>query len=98
MVTRVTDPVTQVGSLPYAYGGVRERTDGATHPVRLCDPVLVCSHCGSDRLIPLTFPPPWRAGRFLRQLEADSRPMIKCIRCGERTYVSVKIHRSLSEE
>jgi hypothetical protein len=56
--------------------------------------VVVCSKCGSDRLIPLTFPSP------LGKDKADlpRRPVAKCAVCGERTYVSFRIHRSLSSD
>jgi hypothetical protein len=62
----------------------------------MCD-LILCPACGSDRLIPLSFGPPWRNDRFLGQPEADLRPVIKCIRCGERSYVSIKVHKALSE-
>jgi hypothetical protein len=58
--------------------------------------MILCPHCGSDRVIPLSFAPPWRHEHFLGQPEAEPRPIIKCIRCGERSYVSINVHRGLS--
>jgi hypothetical protein len=60
--------------------------------------MILCPACGSDRVIPLSFPPPWRHDRHLGQREAEPIPVIKCIRCGERSYVSIKVHRSLSSD
>jgi DNA-directed RNA polymerase subunit RPC12/RpoP len=54
---------------------------------------VVCPNCGSDRLIPLSFPPPWRRVRHLGQAELGPRPVIKCVQCGQRNYISIKVHR-----
>jgi DNA-directed RNA polymerase subunit RPC12/RpoP len=56
--------------------------------------LLICPACGSDRLIPLTF------GTVLADDRPDleRRPVAKCADCGERTYVSAKVHRALSLE
>jgi|HubBroStandDraft_4_1064222.scaffolds.fasta_scaffold81699_2 hypothetical protein len=56
--------------------------------------VVRCPKCGSDRLIPLTF------GAVLRTEDVDlrARPVAKCAACGERTYVTAKVHRSLTRE
>jgi DNA-directed RNA polymerase subunit RPC12/RpoP len=56
--------------------------------------MLTCPKCGSERLIPLTFVPP--LGK--EKVDVPNRPIAKCVACGERTFVSVRIHRSLSSE
>jgi hypothetical protein len=48
--------------------------------------MIVCPACGSGRLIPLTF------GSVLRneRIDMPSRPVAKCVDCGERSYVIAK--------
>jgi hypothetical protein len=57
--------------------------------------LTLCPACGSDRLIPLNFSPPQRRDRYLGQPESKRLPMVKCVGCGERNYVSVKVQRAL---
>jgi len=56
-----------------------------------------CPNCGADRLIPLTF------DRYQRRRDAQrgqagetARRVAKYAVCGERTDVSVDVHRFLS--
>ena len=74
-------------------GCVAWRTDGDIRVLHYRASV-VCPTCGSDRLIPLTFVPALGTDRA----ELPKRPVAKCAACGERTYVSVRIHRSLSRD
>lgn len=89
----------RVTSLPAS--GIRVtvplRTDSDVRTLRLWPAMVVCTHCGSDRVVPLSFPPPWREVRHLGQREIGPQPVIKCIRCGERSYVSIKAFRALSQ-
>lgn len=66
------------------------RTDVASVCCHADGPMVVrCPKCGSERLIPLTF------GAALGTEEVDSRrPIAKCAACGERAYVTAKVHRS----
>lgn len=43
--------------------------------------MLVCTHCGGDRVIPLTFPAVLVEQLFL---EAPDRPVAKCVDCSHR--------------
>lgn len=43
--------------------------------------MLVCARCGSDRILPLTFPPTLVEQLFL---EAPDRPIAKCVDCSHR--------------
>lgn len=43
--------------------------------------MLVCASCGSDRVIPLTFPSVLVEQLFL---EAADRPVAKCVDCSHR--------------
>ena len=43
--------------------------------------MLLCSQCGSDRVLPLTFPSVLIEQLFL---EAPERPLAKCVDCGYR--------------
>jgi predicted RNA-binding Zn-ribbon protein involved in translation (DUF1610 family) len=60
--------------------------------------LVVCPKCGADRRIPLTFGGYRRKDRYLGQADRPERPVAKCPACGERTYVSVQVHRSLSSD
>jgi hypothetical protein len=60
--------------------------------------LILCPACGSDRLIPLNFSPPRRRDRYLGQPESEPLPVIKCIGCGARNCVSIKVHRALSSD
>lgn len=43
--------------------------------------MLLCTKCGSDRVVPLTFP-----SVLIEQVyvEAPERPLAKCVECGYR--------------
>lgn len=41
---------------------------------------ILCARCGSERLIPLTFGEPDDDDRVF---ELPSRPLMKCVKCGE---------------
>ena len=43
--------------------------------------MLVCVNCGSDRVVPLTFPSTLVEQLFL---EAPDRPIAKCVDCSHR--------------
>jgi hypothetical protein len=43
--------------------------------------MLVCTNCGSDRVLPLTFPSVLVEQLFL---EATDRPAAKCVDCSHR--------------
>jgi hypothetical protein len=43
--------------------------------------MLVCTNCGSDRVLPLTFPSVLVEQLFL---EATDRPVAKCVDCSHR--------------
>jgi DNA-directed RNA polymerase subunit RPC12/RpoP len=71
------------------------RTDVVSVCCHADGPMVVrCPKCGSDRLIPLTF------GAVLGTEDVDlqRRPVAKCAACGERTYVTAKVHRSLTRD
>jgi hypothetical protein len=85
--TRRTVWLVTLGAFAYRRGYPHAETIAA---------MILCSACGSDRLIPLSFAAPWRHDRYLGHPESKPLPVIKCIRCGKRTYVSVRVHRSLS--
>lgn len=43
--------------------------------------MLLCTACGSDRVVPLTFPSVLVEQLFI---EAPDRPVAKCVECGHR--------------
>ena len=61
------------GSLFGADGPLADRR-GYPRLVNIAHAMILCPTCGSDRLIPLTFPPPWRHGRYFGQPEAKPIP------------------------
>lgn len=60
----------------------------------LANPMVTCTKCGSDRLVPLTF----SALLGEEKVDPPRRPVAKCANCGERTYVNAKVHRLLSAD
>lgn len=60
--------------------------------------MVVCRSCGSDRLIPLSFPAPWRKDVPLGQPEPELLPVIKCVRGGERSYARIEVHQAIPED
>ena len=73
----------------YADGPTRLRPlDDATSVVDDKDAVLErlkCPHCGSDRLVPLTYTP-FRKDEGVSRTDEPIRPMMKCVVCGKRVY------------
>jgi hypothetical protein len=58
--------------------------------------VLLCTQCGSDRVIRLTFPSVLVEALFV---EAPDRPVAKCVDCGYRlTAVEVTAQEDLSQD
>ena len=58
--------------------------------------MLLCLQCGSDRVIPLTFPSVLVEALFV---EAPDRPVAKCVDCGSRlTAVDVAAQEDVSIE
>jgi len=56
--------------------------------------LILCPACGSDPLIPLTF----TSAQNEDKIDLPRRPVAKCLACGERTYVSAKAPRALSQD
>ena len=57
--------------------------------------MLLCTQCGSDRVIPLTFPSVVLEALFV---EAPDRPVAKCVDCGYRlTAVEVTHQEDVSK-
>jgi RNase P subunit RPR2 len=56
--------------------------------------MVTCAKCGSDRLIPLTFV----TVRGEDRSDTPRRPVAKCAKCGERTFVTVKAYRTRSPD
>lgn len=60
---------------------VPSRTDRTIRVLRLWRAMLLCASCGSERVIPLTFPSVLVEQVFL---EAPDRPVAKCVDCSHR--------------
>jgi hypothetical protein len=49
--------------------------------------LILCGHCGADRLVPLSFTPPRRDDRLVGGWPAERRgPIFKCTDCGRRLH------------
>jgi hypothetical protein len=59
-------------------------------------PVVICPHCGSSRLIPLTFASYRREDRHEGRSDEPVRPVAKCVGCGEQIYTSPTLNRALA--
>jgi hypothetical protein len=57
--------------------------------------VIRCPHCGSDRLIPLTFSPYRREDRHQGRSDEPVRRVAKCVSCGERISSRTTIREGL---
>jgi len=58
--------------------------------------MLLCTQCGGDRVIPLTFPSLLVDALFI---EAPDRPVAKCVDCGHRlTAVEVTAQEDVSQD